>query len=1007
MAMQKTADKLERARARKAFRRSFASSGDYRRAAADAGISERTARRWLAIPSVGQASAEPPGEAAPTAGRGDVTPSEPVAATPFVGRARELESLERSLSGGARLVSLCGPPGMGKTRTVRELARRWSLRTREPSCFCDLVTKVSLDDVARALADALHVPLTDSGAASSIEHLGDVLAGRGPQLLVLDNFEQLVELGARTIAVWLRRAPELRVVVGTRARLRLSGEVVHELGPLGLPARADETPGRLVASDAGALLLARLGDVRPDLDVGDAEERALCELASWLEGIPLAIELSAAQLAHVDATRFAEHIGQRIDLTSTVRDADPHQRTLRSAIDRSWAMLSPDERAVLAQSTVFRGGFDAVAARAVLRPESPGVDPLAVVGSLREHSLLRATGKRELSGELSFSSYESIREYAAEKLDAGDRAEAVARHAAYFVSHGSRLAGEVDGPSGTAARHRLAVDLENLLAAHQHSLDAGTGDGARDALGITLAVHRFLLDRGPLALGASLLDSCLEAAERSGLSEGERARGLVARAEVRLSLGQLRDAGEDLARARALLVLRPDPRIGASLAWALAELALVSGRLAESVEIARAGLRELDEHDAAGSAVDGREGTLARARLLLSAAIAMGDAGGQDDAEETYLEARELLRRVGDRRTEAILLRHLAHQHLQVETGDPIAELGEAMALAEASDNRRLVADITLSLGAATHDRGNFSAAHAHYAQADALYARLGLERGRATTLAMHGELFAERGELGRASICLHDARSLAHGSGDERIEGFAQVRLGGVAAAMGHLEQARRWVSRGTTLLERSKDMLFLGVAHLKQGEVALCEARAADARGDLETAALARARAARALVVPPSRSAPHRCEDVRIARRMLERGLARVASVDEPAASVLRLDVDGAWFEWEGEPRVVLHGRPVLRRVLAELARRRIEATGEGATVDQLVAAGWGDERILPAAAASRVRMTVSRLRTLGLGEAIVHEGGVYALGPDVVVEQRAERRSGIPPALRARAS
>ena len=292
----------------------------------------------------------------------------------FVGRARALADLDRAFDLGARLVTLVGAPGIGKTR----LARRWAELSGGRFLggggvwFCALTeardAAFVCDAVARALS--MSVPPTSS-TEGAMAWIGEALAERGEVLLVLDDCDALARQVGRCAEAWCLRAPEARLLSTSRERLHVGGEHLIELGPLDV---ADEA---LPLFDERARA-ARGGEAEP------FDDRATrLALVRELDGIPLAIELAAARSRVLSPAQILSRLSQKLELL-----ADPSRgrhATLRSAIDASWEGLSNVERSALAQCAVFSGGFTIDAAERVL--DVGGESVLEVIASLRDKSL--------------------------------------------------------------------------------------------------------------------------------------------------------------------------------------------------------------------------------------------------------------------------------------------------------------------------------------------------------------------------------------------------------------------------------------------------------------------------------------------------------------------------------------------------------------------------------------------------------------------------------------------
>src|SRR5262249_10094533 len=239
--------------------------------------------------------------------------------TTFVGRQRDLLAVGRWFQAGHRLVVIAGPPGMGKTRVAIEYAAQVAEAGRGPAVrFCDLTEVRDLDELCAHVAACLGLSL-EPGAdvAASI----GLALREGGDLLVLDNFEQLVEVGAATVALWLARAPKAQLLVTSRERLKIDGGVVHELGPLSLPTGSGDA-----GSEAIALFVDRARQLRRDFAVTESDAPVVAEIVRRLDGIPLAIEVAAARMDVMGPATLVERMPRRLDLlASGRRDATARQ----------------------------------------------------------------------------------------------------------------------------------------------------------------------------------------------------------------------------------------------------------------------------------------------------------------------------------------------------------------------------------------------------------------------------------------------------------------------------------------------------------------------------------------------------------------------------------------------------------------------------------------------------------------------------------------------------------
>jgi predicted ATPase/class 3 adenylate cyclase len=330
----------------------------------------------------------------------------PFPPTPFIGRERELALLKRLLSDPTiRLITLVGPGGIGKTRLAIEAAHKNS-HSFHGVYFVPLAQANSSDELLFAIADALKftfagaLKTTFAGDKPPAEQLGAYLADRKP-LLVLDNFEQLVE-SAPILADLQSSAPHLKLLVTSRERLNLTGEGVVPIEGVDVPVSVAADPWE--DSTAIKLFLQSAQRARPDFALRDnaAEALRICQL---VEGMPLAIELAAAWVRLLPCAQIVMRLEQSLDfLASPLRDAPERHRSLRAVFDHSWSLLSQPEQTALARLSMLRGVFDLDAAEAV------GEAPLLLVASLTDKSLLQPDGQG------GYATHELTRLYGAERL---------------------------------------------------------------------------------------------------------------------------------------------------------------------------------------------------------------------------------------------------------------------------------------------------------------------------------------------------------------------------------------------------------------------------------------------------------------------------------------------------------------------------------------------------------------------------------------------------------------
>ncbi len=427
----------------------------------------------------------------------------PRPASSFVGREREVSEVASLLRDGTRLLSLTGPGGTGKTRLAVEAGVELVPEFKNGVFWVGLA----------ALRDPVLVTETIAQTLGANDGLTEYV-GEREMLLLLDNFEQVVE-AAPEVAALLEGCPNLRLLVTSREVLRVRGEVEYAVPPLALP-------------EAIELFCAR-SQLQPD--------DAIAELCRALDNLPLAIELAAARTSVLSPAQIIERLSQRLDLLKGGRDAEARQATLRATIEWSHDLLTEEERRLFARLAVFRGGCMLDAAEEVAKAD------LDTMQSLVHKSLLRHRDER-------FWMLETIREFAAGRLDkSGEADEMLRRHAEHFVSLAEAAFPNLRG-SPKEWLDRLEREHENIRAA----LDRLEASGETElALQLAGAVSRFWYLRGHFAEGRRRLESLLPA---NASPTAARARALNGAAVMAANSGDIATARlraeEALAIHRAL-----------------------------------------------------------------------------------------------------------------------------------------------------------------------------------------------------------------------------------------------------------------------------------------------------------------------------------------------------------------------------------------------------------------------------------------------------------------------
>ncbi|MGH3229158.1 MAG: ATP-binding protein [Streptosporangiaceae bacterium] len=446
----------------------------------------------------------------------------------------------------ARLVTLTGPPGIGKTRLAIACASAHAERSGCAALFVDLAP---VRDPALVLVElAQAVGIEPRGGADLIGQLAAAL-GRGERLVVLDNCEHLLA-AARDVGRALAACPRLRVLATSRERLRLSAEQEFPVPPLAMPAPTDVADLSCLASNPSvALLLDRARRTNPSFDLTSANALLLASACVRLEGLPLAIELAAARLKVLTPGELVFRLSSRMEvLAGSTRDVPVRQRALRNAIAWSYDLLDSGERALFRRLSVFAGRWTLADVGSVCVVD--GNDALTIVESLLDKSLIRRLPGDEQTAE--FSMLESLREYAADQLSSHAEAEETrARHADHYASLAAQFEASLGLPEEQTWLPRIARHHSDLRAALDYCLGA---DRDERALWLATALGWYHYTHGDLDHGQALVDAVLppgpDGHDRVAMSD-DATTG--AQTGVLIVAGVLAFATGEMGRAQGLL----------------------------------------------------------------------------------------------------------------------------------------------------------------------------------------------------------------------------------------------------------------------------------------------------------------------------------------------------------------------------------------------------------------------------------------------------------------------
>ena len=363
--------------------------------------------------------------------------------------------------GRARLVTLTGPGGVGKSAMATEVARRLG-----PS-FRDGVRVVELapvsDPAAVVAAAAQSVRAERRSGRSLTDAVVDVL---GPQelLLVLDNCEHVIDAAGVLVGEIVRWCPSVTVLATSREPIGMAGEVVQLLAPLDVPADPSAPLGELAATASVEVFVARAAESSPGFELTDATASAVAELCIQLDGLPLALELAAARMASMTPRQLADRLTERFALLGSGHGRAERHRTLLDVVQWSYGLLDATERTLFARLAVFSGGFDLDAAERTCGGGDLASDGVAgVLGGLVDKSLVVASRSED---QFRYSQLETLRRFGAERLaEQPDGPRIHGAHMETFVERAVIGGAALDGPDEGLWSARLAGDTDNLRAA--------------------------------------------------------------------------------------------------------------------------------------------------------------------------------------------------------------------------------------------------------------------------------------------------------------------------------------------------------------------------------------------------------------------------------------------------------------------------------------------------------------------------------------------------------------
>lgn len=566
----------------------------------------------------------------------------PIEWSSFVGRERDLAVVAELLHSN-RLVTLHGPGGVGKTRLALQVAAQRVDEHPDGIWLTRLDTIDADENVVHAVATALGAAAT---ATQTVEQALIDWGRHRAALLLLDNCEHVVEGVAALVALLLRSCPDLRVMATGREGLGLTGEAVHEVDPLPTP-QDTASATAVAASQSGALFLERARAAQAGFEITDENAEVIARICDRLDGIPLAIELAAARLKVLSPDQLEQRLNDRFRvLAGGDRTAMPRHRTLQATVEWSYDLLNEQERTLFNRLSVFRGGFTLSAAEGVSGFDAP--DVLDLLSHLVDRSMVMASHSVG-NGDPRFGLLDTLRDFARDRLEASNEAEALHER---LVDYVGAVAGEaaigLPGPDESEWLDRLDADFANI----------------RRAVTWELANHR--VDRVLRVLG-------------------DLKMFFIARDEIMPEARSWVEIAVDELNAEPSIHLADALSTGGILAWSVGDLGEADRLQGRSLELAR----ELGGPDevfrATGDlgliAVD--RGDLERARTLFSEGLAVARDG--DNPGDTAVALANLAHATPMPEQETLILDAL-HIHRQTGRLTGIAHMSLMLAWLNLSD---------------------------------------------------------------------------------------------------------------------------------------------------------------------------------------------------------------------------------------------------------------------------------------------------------------------------------
>jgi predicted ATPase/transcriptional regulator with XRE-family HTH domain len=759
----------------------------------------------------------------------------PLQLTTFIGRQGELSELTALLSrtSPARLVTLTGPGGIGKTRLALQTAIGLSNLYLDGIWFIDLAPLSTPELVLPTIASTLRV--TEAGTQSVEEILISYLRSK-QILLVIDNCEHLIEAVAHSVEKLLRASARLQILATSREPLNIPGEINFQVPPLSLPESQDNASQTVMGHEAVQLFIERARSVQPSIAVTDANAGTIAHICRQLDGMPLAIELATARLAVLDVQQITSRLDDRFHLlTSGSRTALPRHQTLRATIDWSYDLLSEPEKVLFRRLSVFAGGWALEAAESVTSEERrvPKEAPLVTrnprlvtseILDLLAHLVNKSlvVVEHQPMVEMRYRMLETVRQYAMEKLvESGEQERIRNRHLTFFLALAEQAEPELRGRQQLAWLSQLDEAHDNLRMALAWSLERKNAEAALRLVG---ALFEFWHIRGHISEGRRWIGDALTAAGNVGglLSSSWRAKALLANGVLMYFQGDYATAQTSLEESLHIYRELSDPfgegyalYILGALAFRQSNYPIARSRYEKSLAVRQAAR----ETWGVGNCLYGLgyvamlEGNFEASRSCFEKSVMIlrevgdqwslaqpldwlawevwfqGDVSKARSLLEESLLARRRLRSKSGVATTLSSMAVMATVHGDYMTARSLED--ESLSIAREVGNKFYIAYSFQHLGDMAYRQGDLAQARMHFMESMQLFREMNEKASMGLLLRDLGRVAYQEGNYQQAAILLEESKVVLERSGNDHMLNYTLLALGELARLQGDDEQA------------------------------------------------------------------------------------------------------------------------------------------------------------------------------------------------------------------------